>query len=143
MMDKIAVVCLESETFYKLLDTVIQRFKPAESLPGDKWISGPEAMRMMRIKRKAALQKMRDEGNIRFTQPEKKIILYDAGSIRAYLEDFVYEPFKQAASKNRKGLAAFFFFTFFFKNPASKTPLSTFLNEKQSSEVSCLEINES
>ncbi len=102
MMDKIEVVCLESEAFYKLLDSVIQMFKPDKDKPGDKWISGPEAMRMMRIKSKATLQKMRDEGRIRFTQPEKKIILYDADSIRDYLEDFVYEPFNQPESKNRK-----------------------------------------
>jgi hypothetical protein len=102
MMDKIEVVCLESEAFYKLLETVIRMFKTAENKPGDKWISGAEAMRMMRIKSKATLQKMRDEGRIRFTQPEKKIILYDADSIRDYLEDFVYEPFDQPVSKNRK-----------------------------------------
>lgn len=31
---------------------------------------------MLRIKGKATLQKMRDEGRLRFTQPEKKIILW-------------------------------------------------------------------
>lgn len=101
-MDRIEIICLESEAFYKLLDTVIHMFKPADTRQGDKWISGPEAMRMMRIKSKATLQKMRDEGRIRFTQPEKKIILYDADSIRDYLDDFVYEPFDLSAAKNRK-----------------------------------------
>jgi hypothetical protein len=33
-MDKIEVVCLKSEAFYKLLDTVIQMFKPSENMPG-------------------------------------------------------------------------------------------------------------
>lgn len=64
-----------------------------------KWISGGEAMKMLRIKSKSPLQKMRDEGYIRFTQPEKKIILYDVDSIKEYLEDFVYEPFKQGTKK--------------------------------------------
>jgi hypothetical protein len=101
-MDKLEIICLESEAFYKLLETVIQMFKPTENKQGDKWISGSEAMRMMRIKSKATLQKMRDEGRIRFTQPEKKIILYDTDSIRDYLEDFVYEPFDASVNKNRK-----------------------------------------
>jgi hypothetical protein len=93
-MEKLEIVCMESEAFYKLLEQVFEHFKTNQPPPGDKWISGTEAMKMMRIKSKATLQKMRDEGSIRFTQPEKKIILYDADSIHAYLEDFVYEPFK-------------------------------------------------
>jgi hypothetical protein len=101
-MDKLEIICLESEAFFKLLEEVIKRLKPAQPGTGDRWISGPEAMRMMRIKSKATLQKMRDEGVIRFSQPEKKIILYDVDSILAYLEDFVYEPFDLSAAKNRK-----------------------------------------
>jgi len=84
---------MESEAFYQLFKQVLEHFKISQPPPGDKWISGTEAMKMMRIKSKATLQKMRDEGRIRYTQPEKKIILYDADSIRDYLEDFVYEPF--------------------------------------------------
>ena|ERR1700761_4918268 len=94
-MDTIEIICMESKAFYKLLDEVILRVKAGQPQPGDKWISGAEAMKMMRIKSKSTLQKMRDEGAIRYTQPEKKIILYDAESIQAYLEDFVYEPFSQ------------------------------------------------
>jgi hypothetical protein len=92
-MNKLEIVCIESDAFYKLLDEILRYVKRGESPQGDKWISGPEAMKMLRIKSKATLQKMRDEGHIRYTQPEKKIILYDTDSIRAYLEDFVYEPF--------------------------------------------------
>lgn len=99
-MEKLEIVCLESEAFYKLLEQVLQHFKLKEPAPADKWISGAEAMKMMRIKSKATLQKMRDEGHIRFTQPEKKIILYDADSINDYLEDFVYEPFGKAPVKS-------------------------------------------
>ena len=101
-MNKLEIICLESEAFFKLLEEVIKRLKPAESGNEDKWISGPEAMRMMRIKSKATLQKMRDEGVIRFSQPEKKIILYDASSILAYLEDFVYEPFEMPENMKKK-----------------------------------------
>jgi hypothetical protein len=101
-MDKLEIICLESEAFFKLLDEVIKRLRPSQPGTKDKWISGPEAMRMMRIKSKATLQKMRDEGVIRFSQPEKKIILYDVDSILAYLDDFVYEPFEMPSNKKRK-----------------------------------------
>ncbi len=101
-MEKLEIICVESEAFYKLLEEVLRRFKNNETPPSDKWISGAEAMKMLRIKSKATLQKMRDEGRIRFTQPEKKLILYDADSIRDYLDDFVYEPFELSATKNRK-----------------------------------------
>lgn len=101
-MDKIEIICLESEAFFKLLDEVLRRLKRKEPETNDKWISGPEAMRMLRIKSKATLQKMRDEGVIRFSHPEKRIILYDVESINAYLEDFVYEPFDLPKEQKRK-----------------------------------------
>jgi hypothetical protein len=102
MTDKIDIVCMESEAFYRLLENVLQRLQPSENKQSDKWISGLEAMRLLRIKSKATLQKMRDEGRFRFSQPEKKIILYDADSIMDYLEDFVYEPFSISATHKRK-----------------------------------------
>lgn len=100
-MEKLEIICVESEAFYKLLEEVLRHFKNTEPKSPDKWISGAEAMKMLRIKSKSTLQKMRDEGHIRFTQPEKKIILYDADSIRDYLDDFVYEPFDLPSVKNK------------------------------------------
>lgn len=100
-MDKIEIICIESEAFYKLLEEVLRHFKTDEPAAPEKWISPEEAMKMLRIKSKSTLQKMRDEGRIRFTQPDKKIILYDADSIKAYLEDFVYEPFEHIDHKKK------------------------------------------
>lgn len=101
-MDKLEIICMESEAFFKLLDEVLKRLKLSAPEGTDRWISGPEAMKMLRIKSKATLQKMRDEGVIRFSHPEKRIILYDVDSINAYLEDFVYEPFEMPKDKKRK-----------------------------------------
>lgn len=101
-MDKLEIICVESEAFYKLIEEVIRHFKNIEPKQQDKWISTEEAMRMLRIKGRSTLQRMRDEGRIRYTQPEKKVILYDADSIREYLEDFVYERFEMASAKTRK-----------------------------------------
>lgn len=59
----------------------------------DKWIDGAEAMQMLRIKSKTTLQKLRDEGRIRYSQPEAKVILYDRDSIDAYLEKHAKDTF--------------------------------------------------
>lgn len=80
------VICLEDEAFYALVEMVVARIKEKEGINEDKWISAEEAMTKLRIKSKTTLQKLRDEGKIRFSQPEKKIILYDSESIKEYLE---------------------------------------------------------
>jgi len=43
-------------------------------------------MAKLNISSKTPLQELRDNGDIRFTQPREKIILYDRDSIAAYLE---------------------------------------------------------
>ena len=79
------VICLQDDAFYALIDKVVERIQQQHNVREDKWISGSEAMQRLRIQSKTTLQKLRDEGSIRFTQPEKKIILYDTDSIEAYL----------------------------------------------------------
>lgn len=80
------VICLQEDAFYTLIETVVKRIKEKEGIKEDKWISTEEAMTKLRIKSKTTLQKLRDEGKIRFSQPEKKIILYDLKSIYEYLQ---------------------------------------------------------
>jgi len=87
------VICLEDEAFYALVEAVVRRVKEKEGLKEDKWISGDEAMEKLRIKSKTTLQKLRDEGKIRFSQPEKKIILYDTDSINEYLKNHSKDTF--------------------------------------------------
>ena len=41
---------------------------------------------MHSIKSKTTMQKLRDTGAIRYTQPQKKIILYNYDSIMEYLD---------------------------------------------------------
>ncbi|GAB3967395.1 hypothetical protein GCM10028806_09690 [Spirosoma terrae] len=79
------VICLHDEAFYALIDKVLERVQQQQTVREDKWISGSEAMKKLRIQSKTTLQKLRDEGSIRFSQPEKKIILYDSDSINDYL----------------------------------------------------------
>ena len=87
------VICLSDEAFYALIETVVARIKEKASIKGDKWISDEEAMAKLRIKSKTTLQKLRDEGKIRFSQPEKKIILYDTDSIDLYLDKYSNNTF--------------------------------------------------
>lgn len=86
------VICLEDTAFYSLVEEVVKRLN-GKSEKADKWISGEETMKMLRISSKTTLQKLRDEGKIRFSQPEKKIILYDAESIHAYLNKHAQKTF--------------------------------------------------
>jgi hypothetical protein len=86
------VICLEEVAFYTLVEKVIDQLKDKFSYQ-DKWVSGEEAMALMRIKSKTTLQKLRDEGSIRFSQPEKKIILYDVDSINNYLSQHAKDTF--------------------------------------------------
>lgn len=79
------VICLHDDAFYALVDKVVERIQQQRSVQEDKWVSGAEAMLKLRIQSKTTLQKLRDEGQIRFSQPEKKIILYDTDSINDYL----------------------------------------------------------
>jgi hypothetical protein len=79
------VICFQDEAFYAIIDKVAQHIKEKHSIKEDKWISGDEAMKKLRITSKTTLQKLRDEGKIRFSQPEKKHILYDTDSIDEYL----------------------------------------------------------
>ena len=67
--------------------------KEKHNVKGDKWISTEEAMQKLRISSKTTLQKLRDEGKIRFSQPEKKHIVYDVDSINDYFEKNAKEPF--------------------------------------------------
>ena len=87
------VICLQDSAFYQLVEQVVERIKEKKGIKEDKWISPEEAMKKLRITSKTTLQKWRDEGKIRFSQPEKKIILYDVESINEYLEKHTKETF--------------------------------------------------
>ena len=87
------VICLEDEAFYALIEKVVTRIKEKQDVKTDKWVSGEDAMRVLHITSKTTLQKLRDEGKIRFSQPEKKIILYDADSIQEYLNKHAHKTF--------------------------------------------------
>ncbi|MCK9404390.1 MAG: helix-turn-helix domain-containing protein [Chitinophagaceae bacterium] len=87
------VICLEDTAFYALIEQVVERIKEKHAIKEDRWISPEEAMQKLRISSKTTLQKLRDEGKVRFSHPQPKIILYDVESIYEYLEKHVNETF--------------------------------------------------
>jgi len=87
------VVCLQEEAFYALFDKVVEHIEAKRKDKPAKWIDGGEAMQELRIKSITTLQKLRDEGKIRFSQPQKKIILYDRDSINEYIEKHARDTF--------------------------------------------------
>lgn len=83
------VICLEEEAFFQLVEQTISRLQGNGLSQEDKWIGDEEVMRLLRIKSKTTLQKLRDEGEIRFSHPMHKIILYDRESVMEYIERHV------------------------------------------------------
>ncbi|MFS4416456.1 hypothetical protein [Maribacter sp. 2307ULW6-5] len=87
------VVCLQEEAFYALFDKVVEHVESKRNNVPAKWIDSEEAMFHLKIKSTTTLQKLRDDGKVRFSQPQKKIILYDRDSINEYIEKHARETF--------------------------------------------------
>lgn len=86
------VICLEEAAFYALVERVVARITE-KIKKEDKWISGEQVMKKLHITSKSTLQRLRNEGKIRFSQPQKKIILYDSASIDEYLNKHSRDTF--------------------------------------------------
>ena len=81
------VICINDDAFYALLHEIITRMKQEkESSYSPKWITTEAAMVRLGISSKTTLQKLRDTGQIEFSQPTKKVILYNISSLDAYIE---------------------------------------------------------
>jgi hypothetical protein len=91
--NRLDIICLESEAFYALVEEVVNRMKEKNGIEHDKWIDDEEAMKLLHVSSKTTMQKYRDEGQIRFTQPSRKIILYDRDSIMEFLNKKVKDTF--------------------------------------------------
>lgn len=89
----INIICLESEAFYALVDQVVTRVTKDRDAATPKWITDKQAMQMLGITSTTTLQKYRDQGSIRFSQPSRKVILYDRDSILKFLEKHAKDTF--------------------------------------------------
>lgn len=87
------IICLETEAFHTLVDQVVERVMKEKDSKPSKWISDKEAMELLNISSTTTLQKYRDEGSIRFSQPSRKVILYDRDSILDFIEKHAKDIF--------------------------------------------------
>jgi hypothetical protein len=87
------IICLDSAAFFSIIDNVVNYVKSITHKE-DKWLSTDQSMQRLHIKSKSTLQKLRDEGSIRYSHPEKKWILYDADSIDEYLNKHAKDALK-------------------------------------------------
>jgi hypothetical protein len=87
------VITIETESFYKLIQSVVAQIKAEQNITESRWISGAEVMKILNIKSLTTLQKLRDTGCIRYSQPERKIVLYDRHSVLEYLEKNIKKTF--------------------------------------------------
>jgi len=92
MESKLNIICLETEAFYALVEQVLDKLEAKRTEP-QKWIDDDETMSLLNIRSKTTLQKLRDEGKIRYSQLGKKMILYDRDSILEYIESNAKETF--------------------------------------------------
>ena len=79
------VITIESIAFYEMVEEIVRRLEQGQKQP-DRWILEDEAMKLLGIRSKTTLWKLRTEGKIAYTQPSRKVILYDRESIMEYLE---------------------------------------------------------
>ncbi|MEP0263993.1 helix-turn-helix domain-containing protein [Dokdonia sp.] len=87
------VICIEEDAFYALFNKVVDHIGQQNKTETWKWVDGETAMSLLNISSKTTLQKLRDEGKIRFSQPQPRVILYDRNSINDYLETNARETF--------------------------------------------------
>jgi len=85
---------IDDKAFDELVIRLVAEIKQQlGAKPERKWLSPDEAMDLLHIKSKTTMQKLRDEGRIRYSQPEARVILYDRDSIEAYLEKHAKNTF--------------------------------------------------
>lgn len=80
------VISLEEEAFHRLINTVLEEVEQKFGQKEPEWIPEKEALVLLNVKSKTTLQQLRDTDQIKFSQPRKKIILYNKKSILEFLE---------------------------------------------------------
>lgn len=59
------------------------------------WITEHEVMAITGLKSKGQIMKIRQQGLVKYTQPYKRVIMYDKQSVLDFLNKHVRQPFGQ------------------------------------------------
>jgi len=62
------IICLESSAFCELIEQVADRLKVENNVAEEDWLGTEETMAFLKITSRTTLQKLRDTGEIRFSQ---------------------------------------------------------------------------
>jgi hypothetical protein len=93
MQSTLNIICLDTPAFHALIDEVVQKINIQHTLPEKKWILSEDAMELLGISSRTTLQKLRDEGKLRFSCPGGKIYFYDRESIDEYITSKAIDTF--------------------------------------------------
>lgn len=93
------VILIEEDAFFELIERVLEHMSNKLSKKEKNWLTPQEAMKELGIKSTSSLQRYRDEGKIRFSQPSKKVILYDPSSIEEFLQSKTNDRFRNGRFK--------------------------------------------
>jgi hypothetical protein len=84
---KMGIICLETEAYYKLIQEFIDIIKKKEEQEEELWVDTKTAMSILKISSRTTLQKLRDNSEVVFSQPSRRVILYYRPSLIEYLEN--------------------------------------------------------
>lgn len=87
------VLHISEDALHFLIDKVIEYIDKKKIVEPDRFIDGKEAMKRLGIRSKTTLQKLRDNGDIAFSQPSRRVIMYDKLSIDEYLQKHTKHKF--------------------------------------------------
>jgi hypothetical protein len=87
------IISLESPAFKVLIEKLIAYVRHVHDLQDNDWISTEQAMNLLQISSPTTLSKLRNEGQIKYSQPMHKLILYSRTSILAYLDKHAKNTF--------------------------------------------------
>ena len=87
------IIQIHEEDLFELIEQVVERLREKYDVPLERWIDGAEAMSLLQISSKTTLLRFRNEGLIRYSQPTKKVILYDRLSIEKFIDSNAKETF--------------------------------------------------
>jgi Helix-turn-helix domain len=82
---------LTKSELIELVQEVIVVLRPRSTQK--KWISEKEVMAILGVTSKTTIQRLRDEGRIVYSQPMKRVIIYDRDSIIQLIKSHIKEKF--------------------------------------------------